>query len=110
MREGHRTGSAAVRLTDRQLINSFVIGCCHRISQRLMELANKRKVTVMSKALVVCKQALINDAISDLEIGNSDNRGRKNKIVAQAYVDGQSSGNSANFGRPVEAGGQLRLK
>lgn len=104
-------GYQSLQGNQRHLItNSFVIGCCHRISQRLMELTNKRKVTVMSKSLVVCKQALINDAISNLRIRNPDNRGRKNKLVAQAYVDGQSSGNSASFGRPVEAGGQLRLK
>lgn len=92
-----------------RVINSFVIGCCSRINTKLSQMVNERKVTTNSTALVVAKTALINEAIKDLNIGEADNRGRKNKIYNDIFQDGQKAGDNASFGRPVEKGGMLRL-
>ncbi len=91
------------------VINSFVIGCCSRINAKMKQMVDERKVTTNSNALVITKQSLIGEAIKDLKISPSDNRGRKNKIYGDVYMAGQSAGNNASFGRPIEQGGLLRL-
>lgn len=92
-----------------RVINSFVIGCCSRINSKLLQMINNRKVIVNSNALVLAKQSLIDEAIKDLDIKESDNRGRKNKIYGDIFQAGQKAGENASFGRPVETGGLLRL-
>lgn len=93
-----------------RIINSFVIGCTSRIDSKLLQIINNRKVIINSNALVLAKQVLIDEAIKDLNIVASDNRVRKNKIYSDVYRAGQSAGDSASFGRPIEQGGLLRLK
>lgn len=93
-----------------RVINSFVRGCCARINSKLKQLVNNRKVTTNSTALVVAKQALINEVIKDLNIAQADNRGRKRQNYGDIYRDGAKAGDNANFGRPIETGGMLRLK
>lgn len=92
-----------------KVINSFVIGCCTRINSRLMALVRARKVTEMSNALIVSKQGLIDQAIAGCNIKDVEKRGRKNKIIGEAYVAGDKAGNKATFGRPVSGGGMLRI-
>lgn len=92
-----------------RVINSFVIGCCARINSKLLQMINERKPSVNQNALVITKKALIDDAIKDLNISKSDNRGRKNKIYRNVYNSGFNAGDNALFGRPVNNGGPLRL-
>lgn len=96
--------------TRNKVINSFVLGCCSRINNKLVEMVKERKPSSNGTALVVAKKALIDDAIKDQNIKAADNRGRKNKIIFEVYKAGQEAGESASFGRPVEQGGMLRLK
>lgn len=93
-----------------RVINSFIIGCCSGINKKLREMVASRTANPNSTALVVAKKALIDDAVKDLKIGNADNRGRKNIINVAVYLHGRDAGEKAQFGRPVEQGGMLRLK
>lgn len=93
-----------------KVINSFVLGCTQRINVKLKTMVTKRKPTSNGTALVVAKNALIDDAIKDLGIKPADNRGRKPKFFGDVLKAGMEAGNSASFGRPVEQGGMLRLK
>lgn len=92
----------------RKIINGFVIGCTDRINRKLAEMVSKRPSTTNSTALVVAKDALIKEAIKDIKIGNSDNRGRPMKAYRNAVEAGSKAGENASFGRPVE-GGLLRI-
>jgi len=94
----------------RIVINGFVSGCCGRINTRIMEMMNSRQTVTNSNALVLAKNALINDAIKDENIKTAYNRGRTMKMFAGSYRSGFESGDKASFGRPVETGGMLRLK
>lgn len=92
-----------------RIVNSFVYGCCNRINSKLAELTDKRQVVVNSNALVLAKNALIEDAMKDLNIGKADNRGRKASVYRDVFSDGQKAGDKASFGRPIETGGNLQL-
>lgn len=92
-----------------RVINSFVIGCCSRINTNLRSMIEARKVTANSTALVVAKQALIDDVIKDLNIGKADKRGRKHKLYGDIFSDGQKAGDSASFGRPIKNSENLQL-
>lgn len=93
-----------------RVVNSFVIGCCSRINTKLNNLIHARKASVNSKALVIAKDALIKDAIKDENIGQHDNRGRKNKIDPESFKKGQTAGDKASFGRPIDGkSGILRI-
>lgn len=93
-----------------RVVNSFVIGCCSRINVKLMMLVKERNKSVIGNALIVTKQAIINEVIKDIEIRKGDNRGRKNKIEGESYRAGQSAGEQVNFSRPVSGeAGVLRI-
>lgn len=93
-----------------RVINSFCIGCCSRINMKLREMVVNRSFVPNSTALVLAKQALIDEAVKDMDIGKPDNRGRKNKIYGDVYRAGVEAGNNASFGRPIEDNnGPLRL-
>lgn len=94
----------------RIVINGFVIGVTARISTRLQQMIAARATITNSTALVVAKNALIQEAIKDRDIKPSDNRGRKAKLYGAAYRTGLETGDKANFGRPVDdKSGILRL-
>ena len=92
-----------------RVINSFVIGCCSRINTNLRDMIEARKVTTNSTALVVAKQALINDVVKDLNIDKADRRGRKHKICGDVFNDGLKAGDNASFGRPIKNSENLQL-
>lgn len=93
-----------------RVINSFCIGCCSRINMKLREMVESRAWVVNSNAMVIAKNALIEEAVKELKIAPSDNRGRKNKIYGDVYRAGQQAGDNASFGRPIENNnGPLRL-
>lgn len=91
-----------------RIVNSFVAGCCSRINIKLKQMVDSRRTTTNSTALVLTKQHLINEAIKDLNIGEYSNRGRKATFYGDIFRAGQSAGDNASFGRPVESG-VLRL-
>lgn len=87
----------------RRIINGFALGATSRISQRLMALVVEAKATQASnsRALVVVKGALIDDAMK--AAGINLGRARKSRRVAAegAYRAGQAAGDRASFGRPI---------
>lgn len=93
-----------------RVINSFVTGCTHTINNKLSKMVKERKPTSNGTALVLAKNALIEDAIKDLGIKAADKRGRKAKFLGDVLKAGMEAGERASFGRPVETGGMLRLK
>ena len=87
-----------------KLINGFVSGCCGRISQRLLELHDKSVPTSNGRALVVAKKALIDEKLEELGISTKP-RTVRTKKSPDAYLAGQTVGDNANFGRPIEGNG-----
>lgn len=94
----------------RIVINGFVAGCTGRINTRFEEIVSKRQTVTNSTALVLAKNALIEEAIKDENIAPASYRGRTAKLFGGSYREGLNSGDKASFGRPVESGGLLRLK
>jgi hypothetical protein len=89
---------------------SFVMGCTSRIGDRLKELATPAPTkSSNSRALVVTKQAAIDDCMKCNGIklrsaGYSAGAGDDD-----AYSAGRAAGDRASFGRPVSGGTALRL-
>ena len=77
---------------------SFVAGCAHRINEKLKELApiNWAKT-----------QELI---VSELGMSLTKSRGPKKQLSEKDAAAGFEAGKHARFDRPVEAGGQLKLR
>jgi hypothetical protein len=94
----------------RAVVNGFVIGCVSRINERLGEMVERRKTVVNSNALVIAKQALIDEVMAGIRLNKSNRRKRGKMIYSGAFDAGKMSGDKASFGRPVETGGMLRLK
>lgn len=92
----------------RKLINGFVIGATGRISKRLLQMVAERVFVTNSNALVIAKNALIDEIMP--KIGKTDNRGRKAHAYSEGVEAGLSAGDKVGFGRPIEQGGMLRLK
>lgn len=78
--------------------SSFVVGCAHRINEKLKELApiNWAKT-----------QELI---VKELNMSLTKSRGRDKNIHEASARAGQKAGDNARFDRPVGSDGQLRLK
>lgn len=77
---------------------SFVAGCAHRINEKLKELAPINWAVT---------QDLI---IKELNMPLTKSRGRSKELNEKAAGAGYNAGNSARFDRPVNQGGQLKLK
>jgi Protein of unknown function (DUF2786) len=88
----------------RTAMHNFVVGCTQRISERLLELAEPPKQqTANARALVVTKQAAIDEYMKSAGIELGRSRARYfNVRDSAAYNAGSSAGNRASFGRPVE--------
>jgi hypothetical protein len=92
-------------------IRGFVIGCCDRITARMVEMCDQTKSerTANSKALVVIKDQAIKDFMKAEGIclqSSSSSAG----FSDSARAAGRSAGDRASFGRPVSgAGATLRL-
>ena len=94
----------------RRVINGFVIGCTGRINKRLGELIEQGedKRNDNANALIVVKNALIDDHMKELGLNLRMPRKRGSCIHGDSYAAGQSAGDRATFGRPVSHG-QLRI-
>jgi hypothetical protein len=88
---------------DRQsATRSFVMGCIGRIADRFAELAKPRPAqSSNSRALVVTKQAAIQDCMATNNIKLRICCGPAPRGGAASYRAGMSAGNRASFGRPV---------
>jgi hypothetical protein len=95
----------------RTVMRSFVIGCTDRICDRLTELATPRRAqSNNSRALVVTKQAAIDECMKCAGIKLSSARYSAAAMDGGAYSAGHAAGNRATFGRPVTgATATLRL-
>jgi hypothetical protein len=95
----------------RAAMRSFVNGCTQRISQRLIELAEPPKQqTANARALVVTKQAAIDEYLDSKGIKLRSRTRYFNVRNSAAYDAGTAAGNRASFGRPVSgSAGVLRI-
>lgn len=93
---------------------SFIMGCCNRLAHRMHDEADARKASQQaehgSKALVVVKGALVEQAFKDdgtkLKAAHVRTRARD----AEAAWAGRRAADKASFGRPVNQGGSPVLK
>ena len=95
----------------RRIVNGFVTGCAGRISERLLALTQQSEAAAEahganSRALVVIKNAAIDEAMSGIRLRS---RGTKRVSNAGAEEAGRAAGERATFGRPVGSGGQRLL-
>lgn len=92
-------------------IRGFVIGCCERISDRMMAICDqsKKERTANGKALIIIKYQAIDELLKAEGICLRSSSSRAN-FSGTGRAAGQSAGDRANFGRPVSgAGATLRL-
>jgi Protein of unknown function (DUF2786) len=92
-------------------IRGFVIGCCERISDRMIELCNQSENarTESGKALIVIKTQAIDDYLKANNIELQSGRSRANFSDA-GRIAGRNAGDRASFGRPVSgSAGVLRI-
>jgi len=99
----HLTGNLTLRGERRFVINGFVAGCTGRISSRLQELTQQSKAAAAgnSRALVVTKAAAITATIEKAGIQLRSGRASSRRVDGASYRAGQSAGDRASFGRPV---------
>jgi len=94
------------RPTPRIVSSSFAFGAAQRISARLMALSPAEQ---LGRGLVISRNALIDAAMNEAGIEVSKGRAYRPRVLGNAYAAGQSAGDRASFGRPVQSGGALRL-
>jgi hypothetical protein len=107
------TSAAGEGKERRAAMRNFIQGCTLRISERLIELAKPpQQQTANSRALVVTKQAAIDEYLKAADINLGRSRASTFSIRDHAaYEAGRGAGERASFGRPVTgAAGALRLK
>lgn len=93
---------------------SFITGCAIRIAERLREATAERKrasVAGTGRSMVVVKNALVDDAFQKLNLNlKRAKAGRVGGLDGTAYARGQSAGNRASLGRPVNGRGGPALR
>jgi hypothetical protein len=96
-----------------QAIRGFVLGCCERITERLVELVEKSATVASSnaKALVVVKDQAIKAKMDELGIHLSCGSFSCGAFDSSSYQAGSAAGDRASFGRPVSGrNATLRLR
>jgi Protein of unknown function (DUF2786) len=108
----HVMTSIAPRKERRRVIREFIIGCIDRIGERVSDLSKQSEAARTSNAreLVVIKSAAIDMKLKELGLHfrGGGSCGGVNEDSA-AFTAGRAAGNAATFGRPVSAGGMLRI-
>jgi hypothetical protein len=89
---------------------SFVVGCTNRIAEKLRELTPEEPKVVTGNSLTVSRKALIEAELARNGIILSKRHASRRQIDQKSALAGFTAGNHARFDRPVEAGGQLKLK
>lgn len=109
----HLIGCLAPPKQRRTVISSFVIACCARISDRIVELVEQSQAarTSNGRALVVVKDQAIKRFMKDRGIRLRTSYGYSpSNVDHQAQAAGRAAGDRATFGRPVTgAAGVLRI-
>lgn len=110
----HLIGCCAPKGERRTIMRSFVEGCCHRINDRLRELAERSKASRTSangRELVIVKAAAVKAFLKDHNIRLRCSGGSQSSNVNEAArAAGAAAGGRASFGRPVSgSAGVLRL-
>lgn len=77
---------------------AFVVGCCDRISERLIALASQPA----GRGIVVSRDALIKSFMDRNGISLTRGRGEFRLLDPAAYAAGCDAGEAAQFNRPVE--------
>jgi hypothetical protein len=96
-----------------QAIRGFVLGCCERITQRLVELVEKSATVASSnaKALVVIKDQAIKAKLDEMGIRLCAGSSSLGAYDGSSYQAGKAAGDRASFGRPVSGrNSTLRLR
>jgi Protein of unknown function (DUF2786) len=96
-----------------QAIRGFVMGCCDRIRDRLVELVEKSATVAPSnaKALVVVKDAAVQAKLDEAGISFCMGGGSCGAFDGSSYRAGSAAGDRASFGRPVSGrNATLRLR
>jgi Protein of unknown function (DUF2786) len=110
---GHLMGCIAPKGERRRHINGFVVGCCHRINDRLTALCAQSAAVATSngRELVAIKSAAIADKMKAMNISLRKGRRSSRRIDDASYQAGLSAGDRASFGRPVRGpNAALRIK
>jgi hypothetical protein len=109
----HLMGSVAEGRERRDIVKSFALGCCDRISKRLDQLRKQSETlaTPNAKALVVVKDAAVKARLDELGINLCSRRSSATIGNSASYGAGKAAGDRASFGRPVSGqNATLRLK
>jgi hypothetical protein len=97
----------------RTIIRSFVEGITDRISERLIELAERSKTaqTNNGRELVIVKDAAITALMKQLDLRLRTGRQRYASAINEAaHAAGRAAGDLSTFGRPVSGtSGMLRI-
>jgi hypothetical protein len=96
-----------------QAIRGFVLGCCERIRERLVELVEKSATVASSnaKALVVVKDQAIKAKLDEIGIRLCAGSSSLGAYDGSSYQAGSAAGDRASFGRPVSGrNATLRLR
>jgi hypothetical protein len=107
----HLMVSIAPRKERRSVIKEFVLGCAERINERIRDLRKQSEAaqTNNGRELVVIKSAAIDAKLKELDIHLRAASCCGANPDSAAYAAGRAAGNAATFGRPVSAGGVLRI-
>ncbi len=108
----HLMFSLAPKSERRKIIKSFVQGATETINDKLTNLCERSAAerTANGNALVVVKSTAIADKLKEAGINlKTSCSGGSSNVDSGAYDAGGKAGKKATIGRPVSAGGALRL-
>jgi hypothetical protein len=107
----HLMVSIAPRKERRRTIKEFVLGCADRIQERVNDLAKQSEAarTSNGRELVIIRSAAIDAKIKELGLHFSGGSCGGINEDSAAYAAWRAAGDAATFGRPVSAGGALRI-
>lgn len=117
----HWLASSLTAFVQRQMVNwqlevasctmreleDFQMGIVHRINERLKaENARKmqRDLTGQSNALVVVKNAMVQEAFSALGMSFTPSKKLRYNTATSAFQQGRAKGDEVNFNRPLQGG------
>jgi hypothetical protein len=98
--------------TTRKINQSFQVGMARRVGQRLSELAQTANATAKTSdgtALVVVKNAVVQQAFADLGLTMGRGLAGLKAFDHGAYHAGQAAGDRVNLSRPIDGAAQGRI-
>ncbi|WP_036289577.1 DUF2786 domain-containing protein [Methylosinus sp. PW1] len=106
MKERKKTGDRGASIQAR---NGFIFGCCNRINIRLRAMkaaSDAASPIVGGTALVVVKNALVEQAYAELNMKLKKAHESKATLDPMAFISGSKAGDGATIGRPIEDNSQ----